>query len=168
LKYFDRGLEIVSETVGVRIASQGDVNLQAATQHLIAEFGLTPEQATKKLSSGQAVIYNRTGWAKTELAKAGLLWQPRRGVFGASDAGRQLLGENPSAISRAFLIQRYPEFLKYLQPGAPDSETTADTSTSATQPATVAATARTPDEEIEAGSAALYHSLELDLLAKVR
>ena len=72
----------------LELASRGEATLQQAVAHLIAEFGLTAEDTAKRLPSGQTVIYNRTGWAKTELTKAGLLIQTGRGSFAITDAGR--------------------------------------------------------------------------------
>jgi restriction system protein len=99
----------------LKLAGQGEVALQEAVRHLVEEFNLTPEEAGQRLASGQAVIYNRTGWAKTELVKAGLIEQPRRGLFCITDRGRELLANAPAAITRGFLIERYPEFRAYIE-----------------------------------------------------
>lgn len=100
----------------LELASRGEATLQQAVAHLIAEFGLTAEDTAKRLPSGQTVIYNRTGWAKTELTKAGLLIQTGRGSFAITDAGRSLLAENPPAITRAFFARAFPGFPKLSPP----------------------------------------------------
>ena len=75
----------------LRLAAKGEVALQDAVETLAKEFQLTPEEAAQRLPGGQRVIYNRTGWAKTELVKAGLIEQPKRGLFTITQRGRDLL-----------------------------------------------------------------------------
>lgn len=77
----------------LNLSANGSISLQSAVQRLGEQFGLTAEQMVQKLPSGQAIIYNRTGWAKTELVKAGLVEQPRRGSFNITNRGRALLDE---------------------------------------------------------------------------
>lgn len=57
---------------------------------LLAESsGLSQEELSLRLSSGtKTVFYDRTGWAKTYLAKAGLINQPKRGFCELSPIGR--------------------------------------------------------------------------------
>ena len=44
----------------LQLAGQGEAALQDAVEKLVAQFGLTPDEALKRLASGQRVIYNRT------------------------------------------------------------------------------------------------------------
>lgn len=71
----------------LRLAAQGEVAFQDAVETLAKEFQLTPEEAAQRLPGGQRVIYNRTGWAKVELVKAGLVEQPKRGSFKITQRG---------------------------------------------------------------------------------
>src|SRR5258708_1039510 len=98
----------------LRLCADGAITLRAAVQVLGAQFALSPEQMVQKLPSGQAIIYNRTGWAKTELVKAGVVEHPQRGLFNITDLGRALLAEKPERITRQFLL-RYPEFKAYIE-----------------------------------------------------
>ena len=148
----------------LQLAGQGEAALQDAVEKLVAQFGLTPDEALKRLASGQRVIYNRTGWAKTELVKAGLIEQPRRGSFRITERGRQLLANPPQAITRAFLVERYPEFRAYIersQQRQPLAEGPADA-------AGGPASANTPDEQIDTAAGTLSAALEADLLALLR
>ena len=71
----------------LKIAAKGE-SIPYAVAILGKQFHLTPEQMAAMLPSGGIqIINNRAHWAKTYLVKAGLLEQPRRGVFKATDRG---------------------------------------------------------------------------------
>jgi restriction system protein len=152
----------------LRLCANGSITLRAAVQALGDQFGLTPEQVVQKLPSGQAVIYNRTGWAKTELLKAGLIQQPQRGLFEITDRGRALLAEKPERINRPFLM-RYPEFKAYIEASQQRSIATGDdegeTAIAATIP--IEATTQTPTERIDAAVAEIEAELRDELLDRI-
>jgi restriction system protein len=80
---------------------------------LATAFKLTPEDRSELLPSGrQQRFNNRVHWARTHLAKAGLLSAPRRGVMQITDAGRELLASPPSRIDLN-VLSRYPEFEEF-------------------------------------------------------
>ena len=152
----------------LRLCAGGSISLRAAVQALGEQFGLTPEQMVQKLSSGQAVIYNRTGWAKTELVKAGLIQQPQRGLFEITDRGRSLLAEKPERITRPFLM-RYPEFKAYIEASqqraiAKDADEGDAGPTTATP---IDATTQTPTERIDAAVAEIEAELRDELLDRI-
>jgi restriction system protein len=98
LKAFSAGAETVSECLPV----------------LRREFQISDEEAAELLPSGQATyLQNRANWARTYLAKAGLLESPRRGVHRITALGRQLLAENPDRID-AKSLARFPLFAEWL------------------------------------------------------
>lgn len=134
----------------LRLSTNGAITLRAAVQALGEQFGLTPEQIVQKLPSGQAVIYNRTGWAKTELAKAGLIEQHERGAFNVTHRGRALLEEMPERIDRKFLL-RYPEFAAYI--AASQQRAPKDADGRHSSPVTLEPTTQTPTERIDAAVA---------------
>ena len=65
-------------------------------------------------SGRQPTFDNRVGWARTYLAKAGLLEAPKRGVFRISDHGRDVLTQKPGEINVQFL-QQFEEFEAFRQ-----------------------------------------------------
>jgi restriction system protein len=73
---------------------EGTVTFRASVQALGDQFGLTSEQMTQKLQSGQAVIYNRAGCAKSELVKAGFSQHRQRGLVEITDRGRAVLAQS--------------------------------------------------------------------------
>jgi restriction system protein len=80
---------------------------------LSEKFGLTTEEKKKLLPSGrQTVFYNRVGWAKTYLTKAGLLKSSRRSYCEITQRGLEVLAENISKIDATYL-ERFPEYLEF-------------------------------------------------------
>ena len=85
----------------LRYASDGQEHqLKDAALKLAEEFGLSQEEVSEFLPSGQQPVFiNRIGWARTYLKKAGLLLNPRRSYFQITSRGRTVLKENPPEIN---------------------------------------------------------------------
>ena len=98
----------------LQLSSDGKVHyIHDAVNRLAEEFALTEEERTKLLPSGQQpIFYNRVGWSRTYLKKAGLLEDPKRGYFQITDRGREILEDNPSRIDMKFLRQ-FPEYIEF-------------------------------------------------------
>jgi restriction system protein len=123
------------------------------------EFGLTPEERRELLPSGQQpVFYNRVGWARTYLKKAGLVDSPRRGQYRITDRGRRVLAQSPAEIDVAFLEQ-FPSFIEFR---------THRGETQIEEPKEVLSQDQTPEEQIEAAYAALRRDLASEMLDTVR
>src|SRR5712692_5628160 len=76
-------------------------------------LGLTDADRRERLPSGrQERFVNRVAWARTYLAKAGLVENPARGTVLLIERGRALLNENPSRVDIR-LLNRYPEFVSF-------------------------------------------------------
>jgi restriction system protein len=83
------------------------------TDSLGDQFRLSTEERQQLLPSGvQATLVNRTHWAVTYMAKAGLIERPTRGRVRITDRGRSVLDAAPSRVDVAFLRQ-YPEFEEF-------------------------------------------------------
>ena len=81
--------------------------LREATDALSQAFELTNEERKELLPSGrQATIANRVGWARTYLAKAGLVSSPKRGVFEITAHGRR---EAPTPSQGVPASRYFPE-----------------------------------------------------------
>ena len=97
----------------LRLASNTEVSIEQAVEHLSSEFNLTDDERTQLIpSQKQTIIKNRTSWARTYLAKAGLLQKTRRSHFKITDKGRDVLDSNISAVNVKYLEQ-FPEFQKF-------------------------------------------------------
>jgi restriction system protein len=128
---------------------------------LATEFALTEGDLAELLPSGrQSTFANRVGWAYSYLKQAGLTDSPRRGVYGITSRGRQILAEQPTRIDIGFL-SRFSEFQAFRQP-TPDSPSVAPSSPS------VAAQELTPDEQIRGGYRRLRDALGGQLLERVK
>lgn len=88
-------------------------HIHDAVEALSISNNLTDDEKLQTIKSGrQTVIYNRVGWARTYLKKAGLLQDPRRGFFQITKEGVNLLSTNPKRIDDVFLM-RYPSFQEF-------------------------------------------------------
>lgn len=107
----------------LRVAEDGQSHyIHDAVDELAKHFSLTDEEKSKLLSSGQQpVFYNRVGWARTYLKKAGLLEDPKRGYFRITERGKEVLQEKPERIDMKYL-QRFPEYIEFRQTTREPSE----------------------------------------------
>lgn len=98
----------------LRLAGDGETHrMRDAIDKLANEFGLSEEERRELLPSGkQPTFDNRVGWARTYMAKAGLLESPKRGHFRLTERGREVLSKNPPAINLTFLEQ-FEDFVKF-------------------------------------------------------
>lgn len=86
---------------------------QELMDNLAQEFSLSEEELNALLPSGkQTIFYNRVGWARTYLTKAGLLEMSHRSYYRITERGRQVLARNPPRIDMKFLEQ-FPEYLEF-------------------------------------------------------
>jgi restriction system protein len=87
--------------------------LTDAIDALSNKFNLTDEEKEALLPSGtQTIVYNRIGWARTYLHKAGLLNIPKRGYLQITDRGKEMLNQQPKEINVNTLNQ-YTEFKSF-------------------------------------------------------
>jgi restriction system protein len=83
--------------------------LSEVTEHIAQHFNLTPADREESVPSGnQTRLGNRVGWCRTHLKQAGLIEYVRRGVFRITERGKQVLAQQPDALSLKFLDQ-FPE-----------------------------------------------------------
>lgn len=84
-----------------------------AVKLLADQFKLTDEERKVLLPSGQQeIFFNRVGWARTYLKKAGLLDAPKRGFFRITERGKDILKLDPQVITNEILLQ-YDEFKEF-------------------------------------------------------
>jgi restriction system protein len=149
----------------LRIAALGESSIPKAVEKLGVEFGLTSDQLAEMLpSGGTQLINNRAHWAKTYLAKAGLLDQPRRGVFRITQRGTELLKQNPSRIDNHTLA-KYPEFRAFVSQRLATGEELSKATATKDLPAGNAAAP--PNERIVAAAKELDAGLRDDLLNRI-
>jgi restriction system protein len=143
-------------------AEQGSTTLRATVDALADLFELTDDERKRLLPSGrQTMIANRVGWARTYLAKAGLVRSIKRGTFEVTERGRQVLARRPSRIDNAFLKQ-FPEFVDFTQGNNAGGEASDEQAQDADD-----AVVDTPEERIESLHEVLRQNLCQDLLKRI-
>ncbi len=142
-------------------AAEGETRVPVAADVIADQLGLSEDEREELLPSGkQRILHNRIHWAKFYMSKAGLIDSPQRGVFVASEAGRELLASNPTALD-VEVLKGFPTFNEFYQNSATSTGATEETST-------VAAVGKaTPEEQIEAAKTAIDEALKADLLARL-
>lgn len=134
---------------------QQEHKMKDVTDELANQFGLTEAERKTQIPSGtQSLFYNRVGWARTYLVKAGLLDKPARGQIKITGTGLKLLAENPSEINNKTL-KKYPGFQQFIKVD-PIESTTPETRI------------QTPEELIEEGYQSIRDSLAAELLSEVK
>lgn len=146
-----------TKPVLVRLRDQQDHSVREIKKDIAREFGYTEQELSERLSSGlQTVFENRTSWATTYLAKAGLIVRPERGMIKITPEGLNVLRENPDVIDIGYL-SRFGEFREFFRPGieAGRSDASADPSEN------------TPDDTFEEAFRSINEKLADELLAEV-
>ncbi|WP_231568242.1 winged helix-turn-helix domain-containing protein [Novosphingobium malaysiense] len=104
------------------VAAEGERRVPIAADKIADQLGLSEEEREEMLPSGkQRLLHNRVHWAKFYMSKAGLIDTPRRGVFTASEAGKQLLATQPDRVDVEALKQ-YPAFAEFYGQSATANE----------------------------------------------
>lgn len=143
----------------LQLSSDDNVHyIHDAVNQLADDFELTEEERTKLLPSGQQpIFYNRVGWSRTYLKKAGLLEDPKRGYFQITDRGREILEDNPLRIDMKFLRQ-FPEYIEF-------RETVRETTDEVAQEEDLEGL--TPEEALENAYQRIRNDLSEELLSYV-
>jgi restriction system protein len=85
------------------LATKEPITRTSATEAMIKEFKLTPEDAAHRLASGGSTVRNRVGWAMTFLTKAGLIAKVAPKTYRATPRADDFLEEHPERIRDADL-----------------------------------------------------------------
>lgn len=134
--------------------------ISEVVEALAKRFDLTAEDLAEKIPSGtQSLFYNRVGWAKTYLQKAGLLSSPKRGVYRITERGKEVLREGPPEIDDDFLM-RFEEFRQFLRRSRGSSGKKGDEA--------IPQTRQTPHELLEAAYLELRSSVVRDIQEAVQ
>ena len=82
-------------------------------EYCAAYYKLSTEERSEKLQSGQSILSNRVGWARTYLSKAGLIKKINRGVYTITDEGKKAIADGCDKINYEYLTQ-YPAFAEFV------------------------------------------------------
>lgn len=145
----------------LELLGDGSVRSRRELLRLVPDLvGLSLEQRTESLPSGQSRADNRIGWAITELFKAEALARPERARYAINDLGRSLLARYPGGITRNDLLE-IPAYREYIE-----------SSRSSVRPEQVAAAVEVseldPVEQIEQGVQRINADIGAHLLRRLR
>ena len=155
----------------LQLGSEREYAITEAIQKISNDLSLTEAERTELLPSGkQTIIANRVHWAKTYLKQAGLLENPRRGIFRITENGRLLLGQNPPRIDND-VLKGFPEFNAFKNREKTSNEVTDTARPNGSMEAKVAQSPllddKTPDEVIRAASDEMNEALGAELLDRI-
>ena len=147
----------------------GEVRSREIIERMADDLALSEEDRTALVPSGtKTYFYDRVHWAKTYLAKAGLLENTRRGYFRITERGREILRQGPSRIDNSFL-QQFPEFRAAMERPlvASNTGTAGTTEEAAPSGSGALAEALTPDDAIREAHGRLEAELAQELLQRI-
>ena len=134
--------------------------MKDVTALLAEQLNLSSDDLAEMLPSGrQTVFKNRVGWAKTYLKKAGLLDSPARATIVITNAGKQVVADNPEKIDSKYL-ERFPSFVDFAS--APEPLDDSNPASEVPKPSDL-----TPDDQLEDAYKEINDSLASDLLSEV-
>lgn len=134
--------------------------MKDVTALLAEQLNLSSDDLAEMLPSGrQTVFKNRVGWAKTYLKKAGLLDSPARATIVITNAGKQVVADNPEKIDSKYLEQ-FPSFVDFTS--APEPLDDSNPASEVPKPSDL-----TPDDQPEDAYKEINDSLASDLLNEV-
>lgn len=147
----------------MEIAADGQVHrIHDAIEFLAELYGLSDEDRREMLPSGkQTLLYNRVGWARTYLEKAGLLHKPGRGLFQITPRGLDVLRRGET-INTAFL-HRFSEFQEFQT-----RTNTQNTQKTKHTPTSIVSESQTPEDALESGYQILRQTLAAELLDRIK
>lgn len=144
----------------VAVSDGETYKMKDVTALLAEQLDLSSADLAEMLPSGrQTVFRNRVGWAKTYLKKAGLLDSPARATIVITNAGKQVVADNPEKIDSKYLEQ-FPSFVDFAS--APEPLDDSNPAPAAPKPSDL-----TPDDQLEDAYKEINDSLASDLLTEV-
>ncbi|MCU8045105.1 MULTISPECIES: restriction endonuclease [unclassified Shewanella] len=155
----------------LKVLADGEVKtLQQMYLAVANHYGFTAEQLARTIPSGKTTyVRSRVGWAKTYMAKAGLISQPKRGVCQITRRGREALASG-KPINNHYLAQ-FEDFNRFLSTSNEPS-TTNKTSTEVNRSRGKGLThqhddAQTPTELMAQAFTALNSALADELIEQI-
>jgi len=133
--------------------------ISETTDALAGQFKLTDEERTALLPSGvQEVFRNRVAWAKSHLKMAGLIENPKRGIYNITERGLETVRKNPPLINLKYLNQ-FAEYVAFRKTHRERPESTDDAENGQTV---------TPEEALESAHEKIRESLAVEIQQKLK
>lgn len=137
-------------------------SIQDVLGKLAEKFEMTEQDFNELLPSGkQTTLYNRAGWARTYLAKSGLLEMTRRSHYRITARGKQALGSKLQRIDVKYLEQ-FPEYRAFKEREGSRKKTQEEDNNY------TELESKTPEETLEYAYQEIRDNLAQDVLALVK
>jgi restriction system protein len=95
-------------------ASDGkEHSIKELRERVAKKLGLSEKDLQERLKSGQSTFYNRLGWARTYLVKAGALESTRRGYVKITERGKELLKKDHLRTEDLMAFDEFKAFLDF-------------------------------------------------------
>ncbi len=95
----------------LRAFDDGATSVKECLPTIQAAYVISDAEAAELLPSGTTtVLSSRAHWARTYLAKAGLLYSPKRGRHQITEKGRAILAKSPDRLDNEFLRREFSDF----------------------------------------------------------
>src|SRR3954451_14701454 len=147
----------------LRASQYGEARIGAVVEKLEKELNLSDSDRTEILPSGQQTRFsNRANWAKSYLAKAGLIKLTGRGLFIITNEGQSVLANPPKRIDIKFLEQ-FPDFKAFRFKSNESVSTPKDSIPASLE----ASSSLTPDDQMRVAQQQLQNELAADLLDRI-
>jgi restriction system protein len=147
----------------LKLSAEREWRISDAVERLADDYNLSQEERTTLLPSArQTTFANRVGWAKSYLAKAGLIKPTKRAHFCISEQGKAVLVSPPDRITIKYLSQ-FPEFELFRKANETGNGVSEAQQTELPHESTL-----TPDETIRNAHIQLQQELADELLLRIR
>lgn len=144
------------------LSDQKEHYMKDVVAALAKAFKLSEDDLSELLPSGRTpLFYNRVGWSRLHLKKAGLVEDPDRGLVKITNQGLEALSQNPEHIDKKFLME-YPSYKK-----AVDESRERRKAKALAVIEDEKADESTPEEALEASFAELQEGLATEILDSI-
>ena len=144
----------------IRCLGDGKVHsLKELTEYCAKEFKISDDDKSKSSSSGKNILYDRVGWAKTYLKKAGLITSPKRTYFCLTEEGQKAFQNGADNITLEYL-NKFDSFVEFTRKNINHNKISNLTSSNTQE-------TESPHEQIENAINELNNELSDDLMEEI-
>ena len=144
----------------IRCLGDGKVHsLKELTEYCAKEFKISDDDKYKSSSSGKNILYDRVGWAKTYLKKAGLITSPKRTYFCLTEEGQKAFQNGADNITLEYL-NKFDSFVEFTRKNINHNKISNSTSSNTQE-------TESPHEQIENAINELNNELSDDLMEEI-
>lgn len=134
-------------------------SFQEIREYCIKKHNLTDEDLQQRLKSGQFIVSDRIGWARTYLKKAGLIDSPERAMYLLTEEGKKAYALGAEKVTLEYL-QQYESFQEFTHAGRKSTEQAAESNPTPAE-------GKSPQELIEQAIEQLNSSLGDTLMTEI-